>query len=66
MMGVLAVEKKFYWQTANKRDFNNTTIGGNIYHNKDNTLPQKRGGVWREADINYRGRNGHNGYYLHK
>lgn len=33
------IEKKFYGQTANKRDFNNTTTGGNIYHNRDNALP---------------------------
>ena len=31
------------------------TIGGNIYYDYGNKLPQKPGRVWHEADINYTG-----------
>lgn len=28
-------------------------IGGNVYQNRDNKLPDSDGRVWYEADINY-------------
>ena len=33
----------------------NHSIGGDIYKNKDNKLPQIPGRIWFEADINYSG-----------
>ncbi len=29
------------------------SVGGNVYHNKEDRLPRKNGRVWYEADINY-------------
>ena len=31
------------------------SIGGNVYYDYGNKLPQKPGRVWYEADINYTG-----------
>ena len=33
----------------------NSTIGGDIYRNRENKLPSADGRIWYEADIDYEG-----------
>jgi len=50
--------KKLGWDPARRNLWvvaPGKSIGGDVFHNREKKLPGKRGRIWYEADINYKG-----------